>query len=183
MIKTKNDLRECLKYEKKLYLITPRHGLRLFITNNQDYMLWKLVKNLRRLEYHMNNNHNIRSLFYERKKNFYSHKCGTFVSANTVGKGLKIWHYGDIIIHDHAIVGENCQLHGMNCIGNKGYADSGTPIIGNNVNIGVGAKIIGDVRIADNVIVAANAVVIKSCLKEGAVLVGVPAREIKNGEG
>ena len=180
MIETKAELFEYLNYEKQLYLVTKKHGFRLFIVNHQDYLLWLLLKNLRKQEYHINNGHNLRGLFYERRKNYYSHKCGVFINPNTVGKGLKIWHYGDIIIHDNAVIGENCQLHGMNCIGNKGIDGSGTPVIGNNVNIGVGAIIIGDVRLANNITVAANAVVTKSCFIKGAVLVGTPAREIKN---
>ncbi|MCO4605885.1 Serine acetyltransferase [Streptococcus infantarius subsp. infantarius] len=63
----------------------------------------------------------------------------------------------------------------MNCIGNSG-SEKQAPIIGNNVDIGVGAKIIGDVKIADNITIGANAVVTKSCTIEGATLVGVPAK-------
>ena len=53
------------------------------------------------------------------------------------------------------------------------------PKIGNNVDLGVGASVIGDVELADNIIVAAGAVVVKSCFTEGAVLAGVPAKVIK----
>lgn len=53
------------------------------------------------------------------------------------------------------------------------------PIIGDNVDIGVGAKIIGPVRVADNVKIGANAVVTKSCETPSAVLIGVPAKAIK----
>ena len=73
-----------------------------------------------------------------------------------------------------ARVGKNCVLHGDNCIGNNGN-DNVCPIIGDNVDIGVGAKIIGNVHIANNVKIGAGAVVIKSCEELGAVLVGVPA--------
>lgn len=176
MIKTKEQLIDYLKAEKKAYLITQKHGIKLFLVNDQDYLLWKLIKNLRKFEYHKNNNHRLYSLIYERLKNHYAHKCGVFITPNTVGKGIKIWHYGDIVIHRNAVIGSNCQLHGMNCIGNKGVAGSGVPVIGNNVNIGVGAKIIGDIYIAHNVTIAANAVVTKSCYQEGAVLAGVPAK-------
>lgn len=69
-------------------------------------------------------------------------------------------------------------MHGMNCIGNKGVANSGVPVIGDNVNIGVGAKIVGDVYIADDVSIGANAVVTKSCYEKGEVLVGIPAKNI-----
>ena len=65
----------------------------------------------------------------------------------------------------------------MNCIGNKGTVNSGVPILGSNVNIGVGAKIIGDIRIANDVTIAANAVVVKTCNEIGATLLGIPAHE------
>lgn len=71
-----------------------------------------------------------------------------------------------------------CQLHGNNCIGNNRKEDERSPHIGNNVEIGVGAKIIGDIYVVDNVKIGANAVVVKSCFTNGATLVGVPAHEV-----
>jgi serine O-acetyltransferase len=55
----------------------------------------------------------------------------------------------------------------------------GCPIIGDNCDIGVGAKIIGDITIADNVTIGAGAIVNKSCLESNVVLAGIPARIIK----
>ncbi|MBT0889312.1 hypothetical protein KJR38_03095 [Streptococcus lutetiensis] len=52
------------------------------------------------------------------------------------------------------------------------------PVIGNNVDIGVGAKIIGNVTIADGIKIGANAVVNKSFYEEGITIVGVPARKV-----
>ena len=55
-------------------------------------------------------------------------------------------------------IGEDCILHGQNCIGNKGDADaSAAPVIGKNVDIGVGASVIGDIFIADDVKIGAGA--------------------------
>lgn len=66
-------------------------------------------------------------------------------------------------------------------IGNKGdFVNSNKAhIIGDNVDIGVGAKIIGPVRVADNVKIGANAVVTKSYEIPSAVLIGVPAKAVK----
>ena len=77
-----------------------------------------------------------------------------------------------------ARIGENSSLHGANCIGNNGKTQ-GVPRIGNNVDIGYGAVIIGDIEIVDDVVIGANAVVNKSVLTPGAVVVGVPARIVK----
>lgn len=54
------------------------------------------------------------------------------------------------------------------------------PHIGNNVDIGVGAKILGGIEIADDIKIGAGAVVVSSFTTKGATLVGIPAREVKN---
>lgn len=61
----------------------------------------------------------------------------------------------------------------------KDFLGGGSPIIGDNCDIGVGAKIIGDITIADNVTIAAGAIVNKSCSQSNVVLAGVPAKVIK----
>jgi serine O-acetyltransferase len=76
-------------------------------------------------------------------------------------------------------VGENCQLHGSNCIGNDGYALDKCPVIGNNVDIGVGAKILGNITIADNIVIGAGAVVVHSFTEPGITIGGIPARKLK----
>ena len=67
-----------------------------------------------------------------------------------------------------------CQLHGDNCIGNNGITLA-APRIGNRVDIGVGAKIIGNIEIADDIVIGAGAVVNKS-FKELEYNWRVPAR-------
>lgn len=54
----------------------------------------------------------------------------------------------------------------------------GVPVLGNNIYIGAGAKIIGNIYLADDCVIGANAVVTKSVLEPGSVLVGVPAKVI-----
>lgn len=104
-----------------------------------------------------------------------SSRLGVYILPNTFDWGLRIWHYGSIMVNGNARIGRNCQLHGMNCIGNKGGDSNKAPTIGDNVDIGVGAVIIGDIVIANNVTIGANAVVTKSCNEENAILAGNPA--------
>lgn len=68
-------------------------------------------------------------------------------------------------------------MHGNNCIGNS-HEEDDCPVIGNNVRLGVGAKVIGNIYIADNVTIAAGAVVTKSCFEKGVTLAGIPAKII-----
>ena len=79
---------------------------------------------------------------------------------------------GPIIINGNAKIGTECRIHvGVNIGANGGKS----PIIGNDVYIGPGAKIFGEIVIADSVKIGANAVVNKSCAQKGATLVGIPA--------
>lgn len=91
--------------------------------------------------------------------------------------GLYIGHFGGIIINGNVVLGKNCKIsHGVT-IGTCGNGKQGVPVIGDNVYIGAGAKILGPIIIGDNVVVGANAVVVKNVPSDTKV-VGVPARAI-----
>ena len=78
----------------------------------------------------------------------------------------------------HILAENKIILHGSNCIWNNGYTlDS--PIIGDNVRLGVGTKVIGNVRIDDNITIAAGLVVVNSSEEPGITIGGIPARKIK----
>lgn len=98
-------------------------------------------------------------------------------ASNTISSNLYLYHPYGIIINSKSIIGDKCVIRQGVTIGNKGLTDNSCPKIGNNVEIGAGAKIIGGISIGDNSIIGANAVVTKSFPK-GSVLVGVPARNI-----
>lgn len=181
MITTKKELKEYLYAEKDIYLPKKRK-LEWIVTSDNKYALYKYVKYLRYTEYYYNTRkkflHKPMYVYYRRRKCVLGRKLGVEMWENTFSKGLRIEHAGNIVVNGHSRIGENCILHGSNCIGNSGVS-SASPRLGNNIRVGVGAKIIGDVNIADNVVIAAGAVVVKSCDIEGAVLAGVPAKVIK----
>lgn len=177
MIKSKSELKDYLKYERSLYIYG---GLlseaKLWLLHDSEYLLWHYVKMLRLTEYHYNLGHRVRYFLYQRRKNAEGVKLGISICHNTIDKGLRIYHYGTIIVNPHAKVGKDCKLHGENCIGNKGESSRyEAPRIGNNVDVGIGAKIIGGIEIADDIKIGANAVVVKSEMREGKTLVGIPA--------
>lgn len=95
-----------------------------------------------------------------------------------IGLGSIFGYSGiSVVIHKKVTIGENCVISQGVTIGGKQGSD-GVPVIGNNVHIGAGAKILGNVIIGDNCIIGANAVVIRD-LPNNAVAVGVPARIIR----
>ena len=115
----------------------------------------------------------IRLITVKRKKNSLGGKLDLDLYSESFGKGLAIYH-GGIIVHPSAKLGSDCRLHGHNCIGNNGKSQ-GVPVIGDHVDIGVGACVIGNIVIGDNVVIGANAVVNKSFQDGSSLLVGIPA--------
>lgn len=117
------------------------------------------------------------TLLIKRKRNKLGILLGFHIPAGCFGEGLLIYHSGSIVVNDCAKIGKNCILHGENCIGNNGVTKD-APIIGDNCDIGIGAKIIGGVKLGNNIKIGANAVVTKSFEEDGIILAGVPAKII-----
>lgn len=105
-------------------------------------------------------------------------KLGFNIPLNIVGPGLRIDHWGFLAISSDAKIGKNCHIFGDVTIGVKDNSGSKAPIIGDNVTIGAGARIIGPIKIANNCKIGANAVVTHSVLEEGKTIIGIPARVI-----
>lgn len=91
-------------------------------------------------------------------------KLGFTIPINVFDKGLSIAHCGTIVVNDHSKVGQNCRIQECVNLGATG-GNSLSPIVGNNVFIGTGAKLIGGITVADGVSIAANAVVVKDILE------------------
>lgn len=109
----------------------------------------------------------------------YTYKFGISIPFTTeIGSGFYIGHYGCIVVHSRSRIGKNCNISQGVTLGqanrgrNKGY-----PIIGDNVYIGPGAKIVGAVRVGNNVAIGANCVITKD-VPDNAVVVGVPGKVI-----
>lgn len=92
-----------------------------------------------------------------------------------VGDGLRIEHFGPIIVNGYSKIGKNCILrHGVT-IGIKSVDNIEAPTIGDNVDIGCGAVILGGIRIGNNVKIGANSVVLND-VPDNAIAVGIPAK-------
>lgn len=91
-----------------------------------------------------------------------------------VGRRLTIEHFGDIIISGDTVIGDDVVIRNGVTIGLKHTGTRGAPIIGNRVDIGAGAKILGAIHIGDDVAIGANAVVLQD-VPSNCLAVGVPA--------
>jgi serine O-acetyltransferase len=91
-----------------------------------------------------------------------------------VGRNFVIDHFGGIVISGYAKFGDNCRIRNGVVVGLKNIENKVAPIIGDNVDIGAGAKLLGEIKIGNNVMIGANAVVITD-VPDNSIAVGVPA--------
>ena len=96
----------------------------------------------------------------------------------TIGRRVVIDHGMGIVIGETAIVGDDVLIyHGVTLGGKINDRVKRHPTVGNNVLLGAGAKVIGDIEIGDGAMIGANAVVTKN-VPAGAVIVGPQIRPI-----
>ncbi len=111
----------------------------------------------------------------------YMYKYGISIPFTTqIGNGLYIGHFGGIIINPNSKIGNNCNLSQNITLGQKNRGNLiGAPIIGDNVYIAPGVKIIGKIKIGNNCAIGANCVVTKD-VPNNSVVVGIPGKVISN---
>lgn len=96
------------------------------------------------------------------------------------GRGLVLGYGGlGIVIHHDCVLGERVHIDQQVTLGGNA-TEKGVPVIGNDVYIGAGAKILGPVVIGDNCVIAANSVVTKD-IPSGSVAAGIPVKVIREG--
>lgn len=147
---------------------------------NDTYRAFRYLRSLRNYEYALNCTNGLRGKMQRILAKVRWHRLGAKynvnVPPNVVGYGFRIPHLvGGVII--------NCKSMGNNCTANTGVVvgnnnKGGMAIIGNNVDLSIGCKVIGGVTIGDNVIVAPNSVVVKN-VPANAIVTGIPAVILK----
>ena len=193
MIKSKSDLKEYLLADAILY---PKRSTGIFsklknmiVSNpqNDQRLIYDYIVCLRYSEFHYNNSIlenrvSLKSLYHTlililkySKLRKLSYKTGFQIVPNSFGKALQIWHFGSIIVNQKARIGDYAIIYPGVIIGKK---DNKCPVIGHHCFIGAGSKILGGVKIGNNVTIAPNAVVVKD-VPDNAVVGGVPAKIIK----
>ena len=181
----KKNIKKLIKKDKEnlFNMICKRkRGIYLYymITRNQHYLYYK-IKKISRVRNYLRKNrtflNKILLCFYDIRYNALSRKINVYLGGE-FGENLRICHQ-NVIVNEFSKMGDNVVLHGNNCIGNGANGRKESATIGNNVNIGYGTTIIGDVKIANNIKIGANSLVNKSFLEEGIVIAGVPAKKIK----
>lgn len=179
MINSRKDLLFYLKKDKEALKI---NRIMPFPLSDE---VWRYQIILRMREYFTNTSgllHPFLSYLFKIMHHRMGIKLGFLVPINVCDYGLRINHWGLLIISCKAIIGKNFNVHqGVN-IGENVDPDK-APIIGDNVFCGPGVKIYGGVRIANNIAIAAGSVVTRSFTTPNVTIGGVPARVINPDRG
>ena len=146
--------------------------------------IWKYQIILRRTEYYVNSNKNIIGKIIASIYNYRLHKkglqLGFSIPTNVFGPGLAIAHIGTIVVNRNAKIGKNCRIHEGVTIGANGLSVQKSASIGDNVFIGSGVKIIGEIVIADGISIGAGSVVVNNHLEKNITIGGNTAKKISS---
>lgn len=182
MIESKSDYYQYLEKDKKALGIkneSPTDIIKNIISPNPQ---WVFQRKLRKLEYYQNCRSGIFNkiyyLYMKYKFQRLSIRLGFTIPENVFGPGLAIVHYGTIVVNSRARIGKNCRIHASVNIGASG-GNPEAPQIGDNVYIGPGSVIFGEITIGNNIAISANSTVNKSILEDNILIAGSPAKKIR----
>ncbi|BAZ08390.1 serine O-acetyltransferase [Calothrix sp. NIES-4071] len=114
---------------------------------------------------------------YRRVRNIYGIELPPNVK---LGRRVVIEHQGAIVIHEYSSIGDDCIIRQGVTLGmRRNDCPTEAPSLGRNVDVGAGAKILGNVTIGDNAKIGANAVVLCN-VPAGRTAVGIPAKIISS---
>lgn len=119
-------------------------------------------------------------LVYRLGHRFVRNRYGIEIHATTrVGRRCHLAHQSAIVIHEHATIGDDCMIRQGVTLGQiSGTAErDGAPTLGDRVEVGVGAVLIGPIRVGDDARIGPNAVVMRD-VPAGATVMGPPAKVI-----
>lgn len=185
------SIRKAFSLPLLLLLLSTDQGtlIRLDAEKWIDVLLTRCYRGLPDLLYLLSKYPEFRSLFYFRlsRGNLFGavtslmaqtlfKPCQTlYLTSPEIGPGFFIQHGYATAVSAHRI-GKNCSINQCAAIG---WTDrSRPPILGDNVHVKNGAKVLGPITIGDNVTIGANAVVVKN-VPSNCVVVGVPARIVR----
>ena len=106
--------------------------------------------------------------------------CGIdILPGASIGGGCILAHGLGLVIGGRSVVGEDCTFLQGVTLGEARFEEDACPCLGNRITVGAGATILGGIKVGDDAMIGAGAVVIED-VPAGATVAGVPARVIKS---
>lgn len=142
--------------------------IKLYACITHNYNI-DFIRHLRRTEYYVGKAgpiYKLLCLYSKWRLKKVSTFTGITIPYGVCAPGLMLYHYGSIVVNGNARIGKNCCIQNNVNIGNNSKGSQKSPQIGDNVYIGPGAVLYGDITIANNCFIGANAVVNKSVTEE-----------------
>lgn len=180
MIHSKSDLKYYLSEDLKRNN-NKKPLLKDWILHNEKWYIYHYIRHLRYIEYHINTrSKNIFFLYHWFRYKRIGFKLKCTIYPNTVGPGFMMYHSGNFtFIKKSCKIGKNCTILTGVVFGNKYEKnDNASVLVGDNCYFGLGVKIFGNIKIGNNVIIGANAVVTKD-IPDNAIVGGIPAKVIR----
>jgi serine O-acetyltransferase len=174
---TKSELRISIKEDKQYYYGTGLKRLYRTLTHNPLFRRGEYIITCRKVGFYSTNKNGlfnkIKLVYYTRKRNILGEKLHIELGPAEFGRRLRIYH-NDIVVNAGAVIGDDCELYGNNCIGNKGsdYPALAAPQLGNGVSLGVGASVVGPVHIADGCKISGMSFVNKDLIRSNSLYGG-----------
>lgn len=162
-------------YKRELAFYNP--SIRSFITGHESWFMGNYVRFLRLSEKYDKSKgaKKILEFIFKRMMRHYSRKTGFQIELHCVKPGIRIYHWGPIVINGNAQIGYNFTVFPRTTIGR---IENSYPTIGDNVTMCFGSAVCGNVHVGNNSVIAPNAVVTKD-VPDNAIVGGVPAKIIK----
>jgi serine acetyltransferase len=117
------------------------------------------------------------TVVYRAMFNYVRNQYGVEVPFSAkIGRRVVIEHQGGIVIHGCSVIGDDCIIRQGVTLGNRHMnAPFDAPVLGQRVNVGAGAKLLGGIQVGDGASIGANSVVLRD-VPSGGTAVGIPAR-------
>ena len=149
-----------------------------FVTFVKDFIFYHRVRYMVYFRLSQNSKNKLRKYFYEYKLFKLCRKYGIEIKTDTkIGEGFCMIHPYNITVSPFAVLGKNVNMYKGSTIGNNTGNPKGAPIIGDCVQIGINATVIGGITIGNDVLIAPNTFVNQN-VPSHSVVVGNPCRII-----
>jgi len=186
-IKSQKELRNVLNYEMKSwggrsvtsFLGWVKEEFKFLIHPGNPRLFMYALRNVE--FYRTKRKYKLLFLYYRYKLKQLQFKTGIDMFPGVAEIGVRVNH-GKCVVSKSAKIGRDTIILSDVTIGGVGGMRDvlGAPVIGERVFIGSGSRIIGPVKIANDVVIGANSVVVKDITEPGITVAGCPAKKISN---